>query len=164
MLISGRLAFRRRDSELAERDRGRKQRGLRIRLVRLRCPDAPGIVDEKDLDSVISLGDLPGRIDAPVFLIWPVRRFGRAQSSRNDDPISMIARSEFQEHPWENFAWFLKVPGHLDLESLLGEFVRRLRDAGERRACSHLDGFTGTETRGRQCLCSLPLSEQRQFI
>ena len=31
---------------------------MRIRLARLRCPDALGIVDEEDLDFVISFGNL----------------------------------------------------------------------------------------------------------
>ena len=59
MLISGRLALSRRDSELAERNGGRKQRGLRLRLSRFCCPDALGVVDEEDFNCIVSLGDFP---------------------------------------------------------------------------------------------------------
>src|SRR5436190_23171722 len=100
--------------------------GRRIRLARLRGPDALGIVYEVGYDSIISLGNLPGRIDAPGFLIRPLCRFGCAQSSRNNDLLLMIVRTEFQEHPRENFARLAKVPDHLDIESLLGDFVRRV--------------------------------------
>src|ERR1700730_7849404 len=76
----------------------------------------------------------------------------------------MIAGSEFQEHPRENFPWFLKRPARLDLESLLGELVRRLRDAGECGPCCYLDDPARTRSRGGQFSRGFPLPEQRQFI
>src|ERR1041384_2693077 len=98
MLIPGRLANSGRNLELPERNGRRKQRGWRIRLARLCCPDALGVVDEECFDSIFSFLDLLGRSDAPEFLIGSVGRFGRAQSSRNDDSISAIAWSELQVH------------------------------------------------------------------
>src|SRR4026207_2093449 len=76
----------------------------------------------------------------------------------------MIARSEFQEHPWENFAWLLKGPAQLDVESWLGEFVRRLCDTGERGARRYLDHSACTRSRGGQFYRGFPLPKQCQFI